>query len=134
MTLPFEFTVEGPPVSLQGNPTRRAAWKSKVAAAATAAMPIGASLVTEDVELSVIYYHESATLDMDNMVKPIQDALIGIVYSDDSCVSDVSARRRSLYGSFKVRGLSVTLAMGFTTGIEFLHISVTAAPDPAVIQ
>jgi crossover junction endodeoxyribonuclease RusA len=40
------------------------------------------------------------------MVKPIQDALAGVVYVDDNQVTDVQASRRSLDGRFKVKGMS----------------------------
>jgi hypothetical protein len=41
-------------------------------------------LLTDKLQIQITCFHDSATpLDADNMLKPIQDALIGIVYDDD---------------------------------------------------
>ena len=84
-----------------------------------------------DVEVMVqlTYFHESAPLDVDNMIKPIQDALIGIVYVDDKQVARVVSTRSDLNGSFRVRGLSEALAYGFLSDGPFVHVKVLPAPD-----
>ena len=41
-------------------------------------------------------------VDTDNIIKPIQDGLIGLVYEDDSLVTDVEDNRPSLSGTFDV--------------------------------
>lgn len=63
------------------------------------------------------------------MGKPIQDALIGLVYVDDRLITDTQIRKTDLNGSFKVRGMSRILAEGFCSGNEFLHIKVEDAPN-----
>jgi crossover junction endodeoxyribonuclease RusA len=68
-------------------------------------------------------------IDLDNIVKPIQDAIIGLAYIDDDQVTDVLVRKRNLSGNFKVENMTSTLAEGFSRGNEFLHIVVIDAPD-----
>jgi len=68
-------------------------------------------------------------LDNDNMLKPIQDALQGVVYANDDQVTDTVVRKTYLDGRFKVRGMSVVLAQGFARGVAFLYIRVEDAPD-----
>jgi hypothetical protein len=72
-------------------------------------------------------------MDNDNMVKPIQDALIGLVYVDDNQITDTRVRKTDLNGAFRVRGMSAVLAEGFCKGTEFLHIKIEEAPDHAEI-
>ena len=81
--------------------------------------------------LKVCYFHDrlSIRLDNDNLVKPIQDALNGLIYADDQLITDTLLRKTCLDGAFRVRGLSPVLAKGFETGQEFLHIVVDSAPD-----
>ncbi|HEX9822196.1 MAG TPA: RusA family crossover junction endodeoxyribonuclease [Methylomirabilota bacterium] len=37
------------------------------------------------------YLYDEAALDADNILEPIQDALIGIVLDDDSVITDIEA-------------------------------------------
>ncbi|WP_041430668.1 RusA family crossover junction endodeoxyribonuclease [Synechococcus sp. PCC 6312] len=78
--------------------------------------------------LQIIYFYESIAIDVDNIVKPIQDAIIGLAYIDDDQVTDVLVRKRNLSGKFKVENMTSTLAEGFSRGNEFLHIVVIEAP------
>ena len=79
---PFEFFVEGPPLSQQTrNPRRLREWKEYVRAEATKLWPTQAP-VEIPLKLTVVYYHErqSVSIDHDNMIKPIQDTLAGLIY------------------------------------------------------
>ncbi len=129
--LPFEFIVEGPPISQQTRDrVRLHTWQRTVGGRAQARLPAGQGPVTVNVRIRMFYYYEGDPLDTDNMIKPIQDALIGIVYADDNQVTDVVAGKRSLNGSFKVKGMSPVLAEGFCSGREFIHVRVDEAPTP----
>jgi hypothetical protein len=68
-------------------------------------------------------------MDNDNMVKPVQDALNGLVYVDDRQITDTRVRKTNLNGSFRVKGMTLVLAEAFARGTEFLHIKVESAPD-----
>lgn len=72
-------------------------------------------------------------MDVDNIVKPIQDALIGLAYVDDTQVTDVLVRKRNLSGNFRIENMTPILAEGFSRGNEFLHIVVINSPDPEVL-
>jgi Holliday junction resolvase RusA-like endonuclease len=130
LPIPFEFIVNGPPVSLQ---TRRRAnlraWKATVRQEAERYWPVGSPPTTDIIRITITYYYEGAALDVDNMIKPIQDALIGLVYDDDRQVTDAVGRKRDLDGSFRIKGMSPLLAEGFCRGHEFLHIRIESAPD-----
>jgi crossover junction endodeoxyribonuclease RusA len=130
--LPFEFIVGGPPISHQ---TRRAerlqAWKQVVRNAAIQRWPQEIAPFKVRLKMSVCYYHDgvAVSIDNDNMVKPIQDALNGLVYEDDRQITDIQVRKTDINGSFRVRGMSPVLAEGFIIGKEFLYICIELAPD-----
>src|SRR5437879_3778581 len=105
--LPFEFTVPGPPVSHQSRNKAKLGARRKVGRAAAALRWLAAPL-TAAVRVSVTYYHEgpAVRIDNDNMVKPIQDALIGLAYEDDRLITDTVVRKTNVDGPFRVRGHS----------------------------
>lgn len=130
--LPFEFIVEGPPVSYQ---TRRRenlkAWQATVRIAAQVYWPEDALPFTESLKFSITYFHDGTAtrIDNDNLVKPLQDALNGLIYVDDRQITDTQIRKTDINGKFQVRGISPVLADGFCRGNEFLYVRIELAPD-----
>ena len=128
--LPFEFIIIGTPVSQQ---TRRKLrlrkWKDKVRASALTRWPPGELPLNQPIKIFAVYYYEGVALDPDNMIKPIQDALKGLVYSDDCIVTDSQAAKRNLDGNFRVKGMSPVLAEGFCSDSEFIYVKILEAPS-----
>jgi crossover junction endodeoxyribonuclease RusA len=94
----FEFFVEGPPLSQQTrNSVRLRDWKEYVRSEAArlwqAQEPYEGPL-----KITVVYYHErqAVSIDHDNMFKPIQDALAGLVYKNDRQITDAQTRKTTL--------------------------------------
>ncbi|NJL57297.1 RusA family crossover junction endodeoxyribonuclease [bacterium] len=137
--LPFEFIVIGKPVSHQAKDRQRVrAWKETVRRVAETCWkpnpPLGDLL-----RVTITHYFdapldEDNVPDSDNIVKPVRDALNGVIYVDDYQISDFVSRRRNLNSSFRVRGMSPVLAEGFCKGEEFLHIMVEQSPDPSLLN
>jgi len=133
--LPFEFTINGPPVSAQTkNRPRLQAWKQDVRNAAVAALPPGAVPSNANVNVVITYYYDGDTPDVDNIIKPIQDGLIGVIFVDDNQVMETKSRKRSLNGSYKIRGVSSVLLIAFASGDDFLHIKVSEAHETEVLD
>ncbi|MFN9872882.1 MAG: RusA family crossover junction endodeoxyribonuclease [Cyanobacteriota bacterium] len=133
--LPFEFTIQGPPVSNQTrNRARLQQWKVDVRSAAQARAPAGAAPVADAVLFTVTYYYEGDSPDVDNIIKPIQDALNGLVFVDDAQVAETKARKRPLDGSYQIKGASGVLLQGFAGGVGFLHIRVEASTHNVVLD
>jgi hypothetical protein len=87
--------------------------------------------------LTITYFYDTVPLDVDNMLKPIMDALTGLVYMDDSQITDVLCRKRDLNSNLRIENPSNILAEGFIQDREpreFLHILAQAAPDQEVIR
>ena len=66
--------------------------------------------------------------DVDNIAKPIVDALKNVVYVDDAHVTDVLCRRRSPAELLATPGLSSLLTMCATRSGDSTHIVVDKAP------
>ena len=134
--LPFEFILPGRPVSNQTkDKSKLRAWQAKVRHVAVGKWPSDRPS-DQFVRIKLTYYFEAhngredSVPDSDNIVKPIRAGMKNIVYDYDYQVTDVISRRRNLNGSFRVKGISLTLAEGFVQGVEFVHVRVEDAPDP----
>ncbi len=123
--IPFDFVVKGPPLSFQTkNRSRLQAWKKRVTKAARSYWPAGNRPSTEKLSIIVTNFYQKNAPDVDNIVKPIQDALIGLVYKDDSQITDCLTKKRDISGAFKVKGISRAMADGFMMNTDFIHVKV----------
>jgi len=120
---PFEFFVEGPPLSQQTrNPRRLREWKEYVRAEATKLWPTQAP-VEIPLKLTVVYYHErpSVSIDHDNMIKPIQDALAGLVYKNDRQITDAQTRKTNIDGRFRLSAFRPSMpVLSVAVGSSFI--------------
>jgi crossover junction endodeoxyribonuclease RusA len=133
--LPFEFTIKGPPVSSQTrNRQRLQAWKADVRQAALARVQHDAQPVVDPVRISMTYYYEGDTPDVDNIIKPIQDALNGVVFVDDQQLAETKSRKRPLDGSYQIKGASAVLLSAFSEAKEFLHVRVELSAHDGVLD
>lgn len=79
------------------------------------------------------FYRETELGDLDNLVKPILDALEGITYLNDRQVSDLRAQRKDIDSPLRVRYMSEPLAMAFSDGRQFVHLGVWRDPDQGIV-
>lgn len=133
--LPFEFTIQGPPVSHQTrNRTRLQQWKADVRTAAQARVAAGHTPVPDPVTITITYYYEGDSPDVDNIIKPIQDALNELVFIDDAQVAETKSRKRPLNGSYQIKGASGVLLQGFAAAVGFLHVRVESNVHNGVLD
>lgn len=71
---------------------------------------------------------------MDNIPKPILDALKGLVYVDDNQVTDLVCRKRYLNDEMEILTDLASLERALSSHIEFLHIVVEDAPQQEVVS
>jgi hypothetical protein len=129
--LPFEFTIEGPPLSGQSaNQQRLKEWKQTVLDAAMAVWPPGEPPINVAIQMTLTYYHEGETfrMDCDNMAKPIQDALNKYIYVDDQLVTRANFGKVPIDRSFRVRGMRQVLADAFVRAAPFVYVRIEEAP------
>lgn len=94
---PMEFYLTGVPLSLQAKASSKERWKNTVAEAARRRADETVDFLwLEDTPLAVtIFYFPTAPMagDVDNIVKPILDALNGQAYLDDQAVERVVSQK-----------------------------------------
>lgn len=133
----FEFIVNGRPVSQQarnrGKGNRLQDWKKTVRQEAEKYWSSEQKTATGLVMLQITYFYDSVQIDIDNIVKPIQDAIKGLAYVDDNQVSDLVVRKRNLSAKLRIENMTPTLVEGLARGNEFLHIVVIDAPNQEVV-
>ena len=82
--------------------------------------------------MTIIYFFENVDLDLDNIPKPILDALKGLVYNDDSQITDLICRKRERNRDMQVLNASPILQESLDRPGQFLHISVSEAQSGEV--
>lgn len=122
----FEFLIPRRPVSLQTRQRSKLQnWQAFVRAEASKTW-VGTPYLG-NVHLTLVYLYEADPIDTDNIIKPIQDALIGLVYEDDSLVTDVESHRRALSGTFDVALCPLLLLHGIRSHSESVYVRIREA-------
>ena len=122
----FEFLIPRRPLSLQAKRPSLQAWKSFVRA--EAAKTWNSEVVEAgDLQLTLVYLFDVSPPDTDNIVKPIQDALIGLVFSDDALVADVESHRRWLNSTFDLTKLPDLILAGIASAQECVYVQVSSS-------
>jgi crossover junction endodeoxyribonuclease RusA len=129
----LEFILNGPPVS-QNAHQRDAlhAWREAVRQAAGRAWPPGEPPWNGPLRLTITYFYENTAINTEATLKPIQDALIGLVLCDNSQFSEIRYEKKDLCGNFTVPSLTPVLIEGFSRKGEFLHVQIEASPPAPV--
>ena len=84
---------------------------------------------TGSVEVSISYYFVEDTLGVDNIPKPILDALNGLVFLDDQQVTDLCCHKRDVKISRRISDLPPPLVRYVGGATSVLHVSIAQAPD-----
>ena len=77
--------------------------------------------------VALTYFYDDGAPDVDNLAKPVLDALKGLAFIDDEQVTDLLVRKRDLSGMLKIDDATPIMAAGFDLGSPFLHVVVRAA-------
>jgi crossover junction endodeoxyribonuclease RusA len=125
----FEFLIPRRPVSTN-NDKRRQEWIRLVNKEAKKVWTGSSPIKDANLQLTLIYlcrgnYGDRNLIDTDNIIKPIQDALIKLVYEDDKLVSDVESHRRFLSEPIDITNLPLLLQEGVIIGEECVYVKVS---------
>jgi hypothetical protein len=125
---PFEFLVPGQPLSLQTKSRRHLQlWKALVRAEAGKVWPAAvAPMSSVRVRITIVHLYTGRPADVDNIIKPIVDALVGLVIKDDLQVIDVDSHRRPLAAPHPAN-LPALLEQGIASKREFVYVRLSAA-------
>jgi crossover junction endodeoxyribonuclease RusA len=127
---PIEFLVEGTPVSLQ---TKRAEakieWQARVKDASRAVLPEGHWATEGRVAATLFYFPETAMQgDIDNIVKPILDALGKHIYVDDSQIERVVVQKFEPGNVFPFTAPTTTLEEALNRPKPLLYVRLSDDP------
>ena len=92
---PLEFIVSGIPVSHQAKRVdSKAEWRERVKAAIRVTLPENHFATGDSMSVTLFHFSETEMKgDIDNIIKPVLDALGGFVYLDDKQVERVLAQK-----------------------------------------
>jgi hypothetical protein len=126
MPLIVDFLLPRKPVSHQAAlAVSKQAWRDYVFGRARAAWP-GRPLTNVPLKFTMVYLSRDENPgDVNNFVKPVQDALNALVYADDSMIRDVSAHLRSPRDSMAIELLPEPLAIAATEGMECVYVAIS---------
>ena len=122
--LDFEFLIPKRPLSLQAKSKSLQAWKAFVREEAAKVWKTP-TVENGDLHLMLVYLCDESPPDTDNIVKPIQDALVGLVFTDDSQIADVESHRRFLSATFDVARLPSLVLIGILSQQECVYVKVS---------
>lgn len=123
----YEFVVPGPPVSARANDrVSHRGWRQRVRFAAIAVAPARPPFVRPDVRLTLVHLCDDKRIDLDNVLKPLQDGLETMFYPNDRLISDVDVHRRSFRDEIDVSGFSPLLRAAFGAGQECVYVRLEA--------
>jgi hypothetical protein len=132
--LPFEFVIMGPPVSQQTRyKPRRRAWIEQLRVVIAASWPIAEEPALGPVRVGITHVYATVSVDLDNLAKPVLDALKGIVIQDDEQVRELRMRKQELDQIALIRTYRPLLLEALDRGEEFLHAIVERALDEEVV-
>jgi crossover junction endodeoxyribonuclease RusA len=126
----FEILIPKRPVSHQAkNRENLQAWKGYIYGRARNEWSGGTPSTKVGLRLTLVYLCDDSPADIDNIIKPIQDALVGVVYADDSLISDVDSHRRFLSDAIDLTNLPPLLIKGISLGEECIYVRVCLAEN-----
>jgi hypothetical protein len=130
MPLIVDFLLPRKPVSHQATlAVNKQAWRDYVFGRARAAWP-ARPLTDGLLKFTMVYLSEDANPgDINNFVKPVQDALNALVYADDSMIRDVSAHLRLLSEPLAFDLLPEPLAVAAIEGQECVYVAISDSAD-----
>ena len=130
MRVAFELLIKRRPLSVQAKASNLQAWIEEVRRQAKKQWNRSTPLADEAFSLTLVFLYESDPIDVDNIIKPIQDALVGVVYPDDQLLTDVHSHRRLISDTLSFAGLPSTLATAIKNQKECVYLQVQAGPAP----
>ncbi|MBE9209974.1 RusA family crossover junction endodeoxyribonuclease [Nostoc sp. LEGE 06077] len=123
--LPFEFLIPRRPVSLQAKRKGLQEWKNFVRSEAQKVWQGSSPIQNTNLQLTLVYLCSDYPPDTDNIIKPIQDALVGLVFEDDNLISDVESHRRFISNPIDFINLPLLLQQGVLIGQECVYVKVS---------
>jgi crossover junction endodeoxyribonuclease RusA len=129
---PFEFQIEAVPLSLAASAKSREAWKDEIREVVDETVDPSGWATESPVSVTIFYFPGGPMNgDIDNIVKPILDALMPRIYLDDSQVKRVLVQKFESERSFQFENPTTKLAFAIDTEppVVFIRIDNETSSD-----
>lgn len=127
---PFEFLVYGTPLSHQGTGRSLGDWKDRVKDATRPLLEPGHWATEARVAVTIFHFPEDQmAADVDNIVKPILDAMNNHIYMDDKQVERVVVQKFEAGRTASFSRPSKTLLAAMDAEKPVTYIAVSLYPD-----
>ena len=105
-------------------------WRDYVRQAAEQSWPAEGLPMEGLLMLTIMYFYdrEAREIDVDNIPKPILDSIKGLVYQDDSQITDLVCRKRELNEHLRPANLSGVLREAIVQNQSFVYALVEQSP------
>jgi crossover junction endodeoxyribonuclease RusA len=125
----LELLLPRRPLSYQSSSSEhKQAWRDYIYGRAFAEWK-SAPITSGALKFTVVYLCEQHPIDVNNIIKPIQDALNSLVYADDSLITDVTGHLRYLSDPIDLVNLPPLLADGVIGGVECVYVRIAEARE-----
>lgn len=129
-TGPFEFVVEGIPVSANNDRPAARQWKARVGTAAACYLRGWGFRDTGELSALMVLFHTGPyACDTDNIPKHVLDALTGVVFDDDDRVTQVVVRRTRQLPGLEIIDPPPLVATHLGLCSHFLYVRIEDGPD-----
>jgi crossover junction endodeoxyribonuclease RusA len=126
----FEMIIPKRPISHQiKSRDKLQDWKDYIYGRARQEWIGGTPYNKSGIQLTIVYLCDDFPVDIDNIIKPIQDALVGVVYADDVLITDVDSHRRSISSPIDATKLPELLIEGAALREECVYIRVSLSKN-----
>lgn len=93
---------------------------------AAAGTAISGEATTTRLRVEIFYFYSNGgRIDLDNIAKPICDALKKLAYEDDAQIDELYLRKRDLEGNFRIRETPPTLVAALQRGGDFVYLGIS---------
>lgn len=133
MAFTFEFTVDGPAFSQRADRRSLRNWRQRIRDSAKSRWDKETPVV-EDVMVTITYFHDGSRFDIDNILKPLLDAMSKLIFVDDSQITDLLCRKRILKDDLEIQNLSTILNEPLRRSRPLVYIVVETAPNQGVLS
>jgi len=125
----WEFAVPGTPISLNSKSKAKPRWTEKVRQSGIIGLDSTLFPVLGDVAVTVVFFHDSSSLDVDNMLKPVLDGIYPEILVDDGQVQEVLGARRDISNGIIIRNPPPLIIPLLASQEPFVYVGVGAALD-----
>ena len=122
----FGFAVIGQPISSQGSAASKRLYRKKVTESASNNL-VSCIKDNESIKIEIDWFSEDFhnKPDVDNIIKPIQDALKGVLFSDDNQVCSIIARKHDTFGIIRFHNETLDIISPLLNGNnDYVYIRI----------